>query len=410
MSLTLRVLAGLVAGFLTGTVLDAVSDDAARIAGQVLTPVGVIFVNLIRMTAIPLVASMLVASLGAMAAPGGLGRVTVRAGVVSVILVAVASAASVLVAAPVFAQIGVDAGAAQALRSPQGSGDATAVPQAPSLAQWFVDLVPQNVVRAAADGAMLPVILFAVFFGLALGQLANERRSAVLKVAEGIVEVMQRMVGWILQLAPFGVFALAVPLSARLGTSFASSALIYIALVVVMTVVAMGVMLYPLGLIAARMRPGAFVAYLAPAQAIAFASRSSLASLPVAIASAEREGLAPGLSRFVLPLAVSVFHFGAAVAQTVGVLFLANLFGVTLNGAAFLTLILAVVLATYAVPSIPGGSIITLVPVLSAVGLPVDGIGILLALDTIPDMFRTMANLTGAMTLVAVLPGERRLA
>ena len=406
MTLTIRVLAGLIAGFLIGILLVEVSPRAAEAAAQLLTPVGAIFVNLIRMTAIPLVAAMLVASLGAMAAPGGLGRVTIRAAVISVILVAVASAASMLVAAPVLAHVGVDAGAAESLRAADSGAPPAA--QSPSVAQWFVDLVPQNVVRAAADGAMLPVILFAVLFGLALGQLPDERRTAVLKVAEGVVEVMQRMVSWILQLAPIGVFALAVPLSARLGASFASAALAYVGLVVVMTVAAAVVMLYPLGILWGRMRPAAFAAFLAPAQAIAFASRSSLASLPAAIASAEREGLAPGLSRFVLPLAVSVFHFGAAIAQTVGVLFLANLSGVRLDGAALATVVVAVVLATYAVPSIPGGSIITLVPVLAAAGLPIDGIGILLALDTIPDMFRTTANLTGAMTLVAILPGERR--
>ncbi len=406
MTLTIRVLAGLVAGFLIGILLVEVSPRAAEAAAQFLTPVGAIFVNLIRMTAIPLVAAMLVASLGAMAAPGGLGRVTIQAAVISVILVAVASAASVLVAAPVLAHVGVDAGAAESLRATDSGAPPAA--QSPSVAQWFVDLVPQNVVRAAADGAMLPVILFAVLFGLALGQLPDERRAAVLKVAEGVVEVMQRMVSWILQLAPIGVFALAVPLSARLGASFAGAALAYVGLVVVMTVAAVVVMLYPLGILWGRMRPAAFAAFLAPAQAIAFASRSSLASLPAAIASAEREGLAPGLSRFVLPLAVSVFHFGAAIAQTVGVLFLANLSGVRLDGAALATVVVAVVLATYAVPSIPGGSIITLVPVLAAAGLPIDGIGILLALDTIPDMFRTTANLTGAMTLVAILPGERR--
>jgi proton glutamate symport protein len=408
MTLTIRVLAGLVAGFLLGMLLIEVSPRAADIVGQFLTPVGAIFVNLIRMTAIPLVASMLVASLGAMSAPGGLGRVTLQAAVISVVLVAVAAAASVLVAAPVLAHVGVDAAAAESLRAPDSGAASSSAGQSPNVAQWFIELVPQNVVRAAADGAMLPVILFAVIFGLALGQLPEERRAAVLKVAEGIVEVMQRMVGWILQLAPIGVFALAVPLSARLGASFAGAALAYVGLVVVMTVTAIAVMLYPLGMLWGRMRPARFAAFLAPAQAIAFASRSSLASLPAAIASAEREGLAPGLSRFVLPLAVSVFHFGAAVAQTVGVLFLANLSGVTLSGTALATVVLAVVLATYAVPSIPGGSIITLVPVLTAAGLPIDGIGILLALDTIPDMFRTTANLTGAMTLVAILPGERR--
>ena len=361
MTLTIRVLAGLVAGFLLGMLLVEVSPRTAEAAAQFLTPVGVIFVNLIRMTAIPLVAAMLVASLGAMAAPGGLGRVTIRAAVISVSLVAVASAASVLVAAPVLAHVGVDVRAAESLRATDSGAPSAA--QSPSVAQWFVELVPQNVVRAAADGAMLPVILFAVLFGLALGRLPDERRAAVLKTAEGVVEVMQRMVSWILQLAPVGVFALAVPLSARLGASFAGAALAYVGLVVVMTVAAVIVMLYPLGMLWGRMRPAAFAAFLAPAQAIAFASRSSLASLPAAIASAEREGLAPGLSRFVLPLAVSVFHFGAAIAQTVGVLFLANLSGVRLDGAALATVVVAVVLATYAVPSIPGGSIITLVPV-----------------------------------------------
>jgi Na+/H+-dicarboxylate symporter len=406
MSLTVRVLLALVAGFLLGLVLVDVSPRSAELAGQILAPVGIIFVNLIRMTAIPLVASMLVASLGSMSAPGGLTRVTLQAAVISVVLVAVASASSLLVAAPALAHLGVDADAAASLRAAVVP-ESPPVAQAPGVAQWFVDLVPQNVVRAAADGSMLPVILFAVMFGLALGQVADDRRAPVLKVVEGVVEAMQRMVGWILQLAPIGVFALAVPLSARFGPSFAGAALAYVGLVVLMTVVAVALMLYPLAFTWGRMRPAAFIAFLAPAQAIAFASRSSLASLPVAIASAEREGVAPGLSRFVLPLAVSVFHFGAAVAQTVGVLFLANLFGVSLSGTAFATIVVAVVLATYAVPSIPGGSIITLVPVLTAAGVPVEGIGVLLALDTIPDMFRTAANLTGAMTLVAILPGER---
>ena len=408
MSLTVRVLLALVAGFLLGLLLVEVSPRGAEVAGQILAPIGTIFVNLIRMTAIPLVATMLVASLGAMSAPGGLTRVTLQAAVISVVLVAVASASSILVAAPVLAQIGVDADAAASLRAAVAPSAAPPLAQAPGVAQWFVDLVPQNVVRAAADGAMLPVILFAVIFGLALGQIAESRRASVLRAAEGIVDAMQQMVRWILDLAPIGVFALAVPLSARFGASFAGAALAYVGLVVLLTVVAVAVMLYPLGIVRGRMSLAAFVAFLAPAQAIAFASRSSLASLPVAIASAERQGLSPGLSRFVLPLAVSVFHFGAAVAQTVGVLFLANLFGVSLSGTAMASVVVAVVLATYAVPSIPGGSIITLVPVLTAAGVPIDGIGILLALDTIPDMFRTAANLTGAMTLVAVLPGERR--
>jgi Na+/H+-dicarboxylate symporter len=406
MTLTVRVLIGLVAGFALGFGLAGISPAAALAVSDILTPVGTLFVNLIRMTAIPLVASMLIASLGATIAPGGLGRVTARALAVSVVLLTTASVASLLVAVPVLARLPIDRDAANALRSGVAADPATAA-AAPGVAQWIVELVPQNVVRAAADGAILPVIVFAVLFGLALGRAPDERRLAVVRVADGVAEVMQRLVGWILQLAPIGVFALAVPLASRLGLSLAGAVLVYVGLVVALTAAAIAMILYPLGLVAGRMPPRRFVEYCAPAQAIAFASRSSLASLPAAIASAEHAGIPPGLSRFVLPLAVSVFHFGAAIAQTVGVVFLANLFGATLSGPALATIVVAVVLASFAVPSIPGGSIIALVPVLSAAGLPLDGVAILLALDAVPDMFRTTANLTGAMTLVAVLPGPR---
>jgi Na+/H+-dicarboxylate symporter len=152
------------------------------------------------------------------------------------------------------------------------------------------------------------------------------------------------------------------------------------------------------------MSPSAFVSYCAPSQAIAFASRSSLAALPAMVASAERAGLARGASRVVLPLTMALFHFGAAIAQTVGVLFLARLFGVTLTPPQLVAVVVAVVLASFAVPGIPGGSIVAMVPVLTTVNLPIEGVGILLAVDTIPDMFRTTANLTGAMTLTAILP------
>ncbi|MEZ5284328.1 MAG: cation:dicarboxylase symporter family transporter [Vicinamibacterales bacterium] len=121
------------------------------------------------------------------------------------------------------------------------------------------------------------------------------------------------------------------------------------------------------------------------------------------VASAERAGLPPSASRVVMPFAMAVFHFGAAIAQAVGVVFLARLFGVQLSPSQLASIVAAVVLASYAVPGIPGGSIIGMVPVLMAAGLPVDGVGILLAVDTIPDMFRTTANITGAMTLTAIL-------
>jgi Na+/H+-dicarboxylate symporter len=407
--LAIRTLLGLVCGFLLGLAVAGNTSSTATATIAFLAPIGTIFINLIRMTVVPLVVSMLIASVGAMTVSGTLCRTGLRALVIAVGLLAVAALASALVAAPVFASIAIDRTAALALQGPSVANpqQATGFAGAPTVAQWLVDLVPQNIVKAAADGAMVPLIIFAVLLGLALTRVTPVKRDAVLRVVEGVAEAMQRIIGWILQLAPIGVFALAVPLASRLGLSAAGTVVAYVILVVVLTTVTVVVMLYPLGILAGPLSMSAFVAYCAPSQAIAFASRSSLATLPVMVQSAERAGLSSTASGFVLPLALSAFHFGAAVAQTVGVVFLARLFGVTLTPPQIAAIVLTVVFVSFAVPGIPGGSIIAMVPVLAAAHVPIEGLGILLAVDTIPDMFRTTANVTGALTLAAMQPSSK---
>jgi Na+/H+-dicarboxylate symporter len=193
-----------------------------------------------------------------------------------------------------------------------------------------------------------------------------------------------------------------VPLASRLGLSAVGAVVAYIVLVVSLTVAVGALLLYPLGTIGGKMSLPAFAAFCAPAQAMAFASRSSLAALPAMVESAKLAGMPPIVLGF-LPLAASVFRVGAAVAQTVGVLFLARLYGVVLSPPQLASVAFTVVLTSFAVGGIPGGSIIAMVPVLTEAHLPLEGIGILLAVDTIPDMFRTTENITGSMTLAAVL-------
>jgi proton glutamate symport protein len=404
-SLTTRVLIGLVAGFLLGFALAARHVPGGDAIVSTLAVVGTIFVNLIRMTVLPLVASMLVASVGSLAASGALAQAGTRAAVFAVALLAAVALVTVLIAAPILAAIDIDQASALALRPPAGSGSGVAPPPAgaPSIAQWFVDLVPPNVVKSAADGAMLPMIVFSVLFGLALARVAAERRDALLLGVQGIADAMQRLVAWILELAPIGVFALAAPLASKLGLAAAGAVAAYVALVVALTIAVGVAVLYPLGVVSARMPLRQFVAYCMPAQAVAFASRSSLAALPAMVESAERAGLPPVASGFILPLAASVFRVGATVAMPVGALFLARLYGVTVSTPQLASIVFATVLASFAVPGIPGGSIIAMVPVLAAANVPVDGIGVLLAVDTIPDMFRTTENVTGSLTLAAVL-------
>src|SRR4051794_32936394 len=173
MSLTTRVLLGLVAGFVLGLSIAGSESPAVATLLAIVAPVGTIFINLIRMTVIPLVASMLIASVGSLASSGALGRAGARAAVIAVVFLAITALTTVLIAVPVFARIQIDQSAALALRGPATAVPAAA-PAAPAIAQWFVDLVSPNVFKAAADGAMLPLIVFSVLFGVALAGVGGE--------------------------------------------------------------------------------------------------------------------------------------------------------------------------------------------------------------------------------------------
>ncbi|MGH7624313.1 MAG: dicarboxylate/amino acid:cation symporter, partial [Gemmatimonadaceae bacterium] len=276
--------------------------------------------------------------------------------------------------------------------------------QLPSFSQWLVSLVPVNPVRAASDGAMLPLIIFALAFGIALLRLPEQRRAGVTAFFQSVFDAMLVLVRWVLIVAPLGVFALALPLAARLGVSAAGAIVFYIVVVSLLAALFGIGLLYPAAALVGRVSLGAFARASAPAQAVAFSSRSSLASLPVMMDSAAgRLGLPAEVSSFFLPLAASLFRAGAAVGLTFGVMFIARLYGVSLGPAQLATVVVTVVLTSFSIPGIPGGSIIAMVPVMLAAGVPVSGIGILLGADTIPDMFRTTVNVTGDMAAATIV-------
>lgn len=393
-------LVGLMAGFLLGLGLAAVPTAATATVVGIFATLGGIFIDLIRMTMLPLVTTLLISSLGALGGSRGLGRAGVRAVIGSALLLAGAITLSLVVAPPLLARVDIDRDAAIALRNastaPAGGGPTTL----PTLAQWMRGLVPPNIVRAAAEDVVLSVVVFAVLFGLALAKIEPAKRDPVLSVVGGIAAVMQRLVSRLLKAAPFGIFALAVPMAAGLGVTAATAVLAYIGLVVALTLCGVMLLVYPLGVAMGPLSLGAFATYCAPSQALAFTSRSSLASLPSMLDSAEQAGL-PARAQAVLPIALSTFHFGGGIAQTVGALFVARIYDVELGPAQLATMAVATFFASIAVPGVPGGSIIAMAPVLVAANLPPEGLGILLAVDTVPDMFRTVANVTGAMAVTA---------
>ena len=178
----------------------------------------------------------------------------------------------------------------------------------------------------------------------------------------------------------------------------------YVVLVVSITVAFSTLLLYPAAVVFGGISLRAFARAAFPAQAVAFSSRSSLAALPAMLESArERLGLPAAFASFFFPLAVTLFRCGAAIGQVIGALFVAKLYGVDLGAGQLAAIAVTTVVTTFSVPGIPGGSIIMIVPVLLAAGVPAEGVGLLLGVDTIPDMFRTTTNVTGDMTAAVIL-------
>lgn len=407
MSLTTKVLLALIAGLGLGLALSGSDAAATRTLLAVLEPIGTIFINAIRMTVIPLVVASLVVGVTSAPDPAAVGRIGARALLLFVTVIAAACAFGILLGAPLLGMISLDPAAVESLRASAASAGESAAAGAssiPTAGEWLVALVPPNPVKAAADGAMLPLIIVSVVFAAALMRVVAERRLPVVRFFEGVQDASLVLVRAILALAPLGVFALAVPLATRMGIAAAGALLGYIVIVSGICVLFMALVLYPAAVVFGRVGVREFAQACLPAQGIAFSSRSSLAALPAMLESVQlRLKLPPAMGNFFIPLAASMFRAGAGIGQTVGVLFIAKLYGVDLGAAQLLTIAVTSLVTSFSVPGVPGGSIIVMVPVLMSAGIPIEGIGILLGVDTIPDMFRTTTNVTGHMSAAVIL-------
>ena len=404
MSLTARVLIALIAGLAIGIAASASGSATLLSLARGIEPVGTLWINAIRMTVIPLIVSSLVAGVASAPDPRAVGRIGGRALLIFFGVLGATAVFCIVVGPPLLSGLHIEPGASAALRASAASVDVAARSATlPTFQQWVVDLVPSNPIRAAADGAILPLIVFSLALGLTIMRVTGDARVTLVEFFRAAAAAMLVMVRWVLELAPIGVFALAVPLATRLGVAAAGAVLYYIALVVGMCIVCI-IAMYPLASIGGRVPLRLFARATAPAQAVAFSARSSLGALPAMIEGAERIlKLPPSITTFFLPLAASMYRIGGVVAQVIGVLFLAKLYGIDLATSQLLTIGVTAVATSFSVPGVPGGSILVMVPVLLAAGLPVEGVGILLGVDTIPDMFRTTANVTGHMAAAAIL-------
>jgi proton glutamate symport protein len=405
---TTRVLIALVAAVLLGIVIGGAGNAALLSAVDWLVPVGTLWVTAIRMTVIPLVVSLVITGVASVADVRSVGKIGARSMAVFLGLLLFVAAIAVPAAPLLFGLLPpvgasrppLPAGAAEVASEIAKSGPAQ------SASAWIVSLLPTNPIAAAATGAMLPLVLFAILFALALTQVSGRPRETLVDVFRAIGDTMQVMVAAVIRLAPIGIFALVLPLAAHTGSAFAGAIGFYV-LVYSGVSVAMALLLYPVVALAGGIPMATFAKAALPAQLIAFSSSSSVASLPALIESAdERLRLPSRASGFVLPLAVSTLKAAAPLSWAIGACFIGWFYGVPLGVRELGTVAFAGVFLSFATPGVPNGAFLLLTPLFVQIGLPPEGIGILIALDAIPDRFSTVMNVTGDLAAAAIVTGR----
>jgi proton glutamate symport protein len=400
-----RVLVALFAAILLGIIIGAIGSVSLLNAADAIAPLGTLWVNAIRMTVIPLVVSLLITGVASASDIKAIGRIGGRTLVTFVVLSAAVAIVVIPLAAALFGLLPriitvrsqLPAGAAAAASEVASTG------QVQTVASWLTSLIPTNPISAAANGVMLPLIVFTLLLAVAIARSSPESRKPLVDFFRALADAMLMLVRWVILLAPIGVFALVLPLAAHAGGAMAGGIGFYVAAYSVGCIVVI-LLLYPVVRIFGGIPIPQFARAALPSQLIAFSSSSSIASLPALVESAETGlGLPPAITGFVLPLAVSTFKIAAPVSWTAGALFVGWFYGVPLHARELATVAIAAVFLSFGVPGIPRGAFIMLTPLFTAIGLPVEGIGILIAVDALPDLFATTLNVTGDLAASALV-------
>ncbi|QRP64422.1 dicarboxylate/amino acid:cation symporter [Rhodanobacter sp. FDAARGOS 1247] len=407
MSATSRVLTGLAAGAVIGLLLAGWNETAALQVANVVQPIGKLWLNALQMTVVPLVLALVVVGVNTASDAAASGRIARRA-IVTFLLILTGGALFAALAAPlVFSLFPHNPALVVAL-------DHASVPAAAQAAPNWIDtlvaIVPSNAIMAAAQSAMLPLVVFALFLGFALTRIEPARRAMLVEFFQAIADAMIVIVRWVLWVAPLGVFALILSVCARSGLGMLSALGVYV-LVECLLYLSVTVMMLPVALFFGGERLRRFVPALVPAQVVAISTQSSLASLPAMLESADRRlGYPKQVAALVLPMAVSLFRLTSPVQYVTSAVFIAWAYGVDLSTAQLLAGALLAVVISLGSVGLPGQVtfVATNLPVAQAMGLPLSPLGLMLAVDTIPDALATLGNVTGDLAATSVVNRQSR--
>jgi DAACS family dicarboxylate/amino acid:cation (Na+ or H+) symporter len=374
---------------------------------NVANPIGQIFLNMLFMVVIPLVFTTLtlgVAGLGDVRKLGRIGGKTIGFFVLTTFLAVVLG----LILANTFRPgEGLDPAIRAGLLA-QYAGDAATRVEASQNTGFgintFVSIVPRNIVAALADGNMLGLIFFSIIFGVSLTRLPANMAEPVLKVLEGVARAVIEIIGFAMKLAPYGVFGLIFVVTARFGFDVLRSLAVYVVMVLVGLTIHQLVTLPTLAKVFAGIGPRTFLSRLKYVMITAFSTSSSNATMPTTLRTAEEEfGVPREIAGFVIPLGATMNMNGTALFEGLTILFLAQVFGVDLSlGTQAIVIVMAIITAIGAA-GVPSGSIPLLVMVLVMVGVPGEGIALILGVDRILDMARTVPNVSGDVLCSVVI-------
>lgn len=412
-SLSFRVLIALVAGLAVGAAAQAYGLPGGTGTADLIAAIGQLWLNALKMTIIPLVFGLLVTGIASIADAAATGRMALKALMVFGLILLGATIYGLFASEGLHLLWPIDPAGGQALLAgapPESAILANA--QGGGLPAFLKSLAPPNPIKAASEDAILGVVVFAIAFGFATTRLPVRLRLPLVGFFEAVSETMIVIVHWVLLAAPVGVFALALGVGLSAGVGAAGTLGHYIALVVLAQLGLIAI-LYAVAVIFGRIRLDRFARGIIPAQVVAFSTQSSLASLPAMVEQARTTlGVSTPTAGLVLPLAVAVFRATSPVANLAVCIFIAHLHGIPLAPAALVAGGLTAIAISIGSVGLPGqiSFIISIAPICLAMGLPIQVLPLLLAVEVIPDIFRTIGNVTADLAAARIVQGEDAVA
>ena len=403
MSLTTKVVIGMVLGLFLGILLNVIDSPFINehLVGGLFAMIGKMFINALKMLVVPLVVFSLICGVAGIGDIRLLGRV----GGLSFALYITTTAIAITLAIALATIIGPGSGFDMSGISVAG----LAAKQAPSVWDVFAAIIPTNPIAAFADGKMLQIIFYVIIIGIAALML-GDRSNDFVKACEYMNELMMKVVEIVMMFAPYGVFCLIAKTFAEQGIELFLPVIAYVVTLVSALFLHLFVTLMVMLRLLAGLNPFTFMTKIRPAQIFAFSTASSNATIPITFRCVtQRIGADNSVASFTVPFGATINMDGTAIMQGVATVFLANVYGIELGILGYLTVIGLAVLASIGTAGVPGVGLVMLTMVLSQVGLPIEGIAIILGVDRLMDMIRTVVNITGdavVSTIVAKSQGK----